>query len=139
VKRKPKPKKRQAKPRAASHSDEPEIDVAQLLAAIHEDEEYSAAEEHILNKAAQLPRILLCFHFAAKHCDTPYLSSGHVEQLTDGLGKRIKNSNIATVMGKNRKYFTADKVRRQGALVRSKINRPGEQAVALLLQGEKLK
>ncbi len=115
----------------------PAIDVAGIVARIHESDEFDNLEKHILNKASQLPRVLLAFKFA--HDSGHHtLTTGDVEAITDQLGIKISQANVSHCISDNKKYFTAGTVRKKGAKVPYKINRQGALALTKVIAGEKV-
>lgn len=114
------------------------VDIPVLIEAINDSDDHDAIDENIISKSAQLPRIIMCLKFAESTLESPYLSTGHIQTITDQLGIRIKSQNAATTIKKNQKYFTADGVRKTGALIKYKLNRKGLAAYGKLLKGEKI-
>jgi len=127
---------RKEKPASEGESAKPEIDVAGVVAKIQDSDKTESIEKNILNKAGRLPRILLVFQFAHEH-RIDFLTTGDIEDITDQLGTKISQSNVAHCIADNRKYFTAKSVRRRGAKVPYKINRQGELALDKFIAGEK--
>lgn len=117
---------------------EPQINIPAIVEAINDYDDHEAVDKHILSKSAQLPRIIMCLKFADEALDSPYLTTGNIQTITDQLGVKIKSQNAATTIKSNQKYFTADSVRKVGAIVRYKLNRKGITAFDKLLKGEKL-
>lgn len=114
------------------------IDFPAIVEAINDSDEHDSIDKHILSKSAQLPRIIMCLDFAATALDSPYLTTGHIQTITDQLGVKIKSQNAAKTIKNNQKYFTADSVRKTGAIIKYKLNRKGQAAYKALLKGEKL-
>jgi hypothetical protein len=114
----------------------PSIDVPGIVAKIHEADNFGDIEKHILNKSAQLPRILLVCHFAHER-GHEWVTTGDIESLTDELGTKISTTNVGHTISANRKYFTAGKVRKRGAIVPYKINRLGKLALDKYIAPEK--
>ena len=121
-------KKEIPSPRVESSNDDEdeEIDIMQIVNAINESGEYDTIEEKILNKSNQLNRILLVFYFVNKiFGNNASITTGDVQKVTDQLGVKIKSSNVAGKMKDNSKYFSADTVRKKGAIVNYKLNKKG--------------
>ena len=114
-----------------------EINISALVTAIHEADNFSQIEEHVLNKSAQLPRVLLVLHFA-NELGAPSLTTGQISSVTDELGVKISPANVSHTIRNNRKYFTSDHARRRGASVPCKLNRQGKQAILKCLKAEKV-
>jgi hypothetical protein len=106
----------------------------EIVTAIKDSDDYPAIEREILNKKAEVPRVLLACYFAGRVTDDPYLSSGDIETITNEFGVRIKASNVnGSFSGNSSKYFTADRVRRKGVTIRHKLNRVGESAILAMI------
>lgn len=114
------------------------VDVPAIVEAINDSDEHDDIDKNILSKSAQLPRIIMCLHFAESVLDSPNLTSGDIQTITDQLSVKIKSQNAGTTIKKNQKYFTADSVRKRGAIIKHKLNRKGKAAYNTLLKGEKL-
>lgn len=113
------------------------VDVAKIVAAINDDDEYDKIEEHILNKSGQLPRIIMCLYHAESADQSP-ITTGSIQTITDQLGIKITNANAAKTIKNNLKYFVADSVRKKGAIMKYKLNRKGNDAFQKLLNGERV-
>lgn len=122
----------------STEEDSSQVDVVAIVAAINESDEHDAINNHILSKSAQLPRIIMCLKFASTTLDSPLLTSGDIETITDQLGIKIKSQNAGTAIKNNQKYFTPSSVRKRGAIMKYKLNRKGDTAYKNLLKGEKL-
>jgi len=137
-----KPPHRKSAGKSKSSGSTPEssthVDVPAIVEAINDSDDHDAIDKHILSKSGQLPRIIMCLEFAASTLDSPYLTTGNIQTITDQLGTKIKSQNAATTIKSNQKYFTADSVRKTGAIIRYKLNRKGLTAYKTLLKGEKL-
>jgi hypothetical protein len=112
------------------------IDVASLVGKIKEDDRSAGINQYIVDKPARLPRILLALFLAKEHLESPYLTTGQIESITDEMGIKVKSSNISTTIRANSKFFAADGVRRKGAIMRFKLNRQGLNAFESCLKGE---
>ena len=130
-------KKSQSKD-AGSKKEESAVDIPALVEAINESDDHEGIEKHILNTSDQLNRIILCLHFAHEHLDSAYLTTGDIEKITNQLGVKITSQNASGKITSNQKYFTADQVRKVGAIIRYKLNRKGIQAYSKIINGEKL-
>ena len=118
-------------------SDNTEIDITGIVSAINDDDSHTMIEENILNKSGQLPRIIMCLHFADDLL-AQTLTTGDIQTITDQLGIKISNTNAANTIKANLKYFSADSVRKKGSVVRYKLNRKGKDAYQKLLNSEKI-
>ncbi|HFD31767.1 MAG TPA: hypothetical protein ENJ28_03500 [Gammaproteobacteria bacterium] len=140
------PKKKTARKKPASNSKQNDskqggsgqIDIPAVIEAINDSDDHEAIDENILSKSGQLPRIIMCLKFAESTLDSPYLTTGHIQTITDQLGIKIKSQNAATTIKSNQKYFTADAVRKAGTIIKYKLNRKGLTAYNNLLKGEKI-
>ena len=121
---------------SAEETETVKIDVACVVARIHDADNFTEIEKNILDKSAQLPRILLVCKFAHEY-GHDYITTGDIEALTDELGIKIASTNASNCIADNRKYFTAKSARKKGAVVLYKLNRQGEQALEKYLNGEK--
>lgn len=127
--------KRKAKitPSDESHRPRSEEMLLGLVNYIKGVEEFTNLEKQILNKRAVLPRILMCLYYAKQHFEDPYMTTGELETVTDQLGVKIDRSNVNRKIKQELKYFTADAVRKRGAIVGYKLNRAGEARLEELL------
>lgn len=107
------------------------------VSAINDDDDHDKIEENILNKSGQLPRIIMCLYFAKNVFGSP-LTTGDIQTITDQLGIKIGSANAANTIKGNLKYFTADAVRKKGAVIKYKLNRKGNEAYNKILNGEKV-
>ncbi len=123
---------------AVANEEETMIDYAAVANAVHESDKTEDIQKNILNKRDNLGRILLSFHFAHE-AGNEYLTTGDVEKITDQLRIKISQPNVSGCVAKNRKYFSAARARRRGAVVPYKLNRAGEQAYEKLIAGGKVK
>jgi hypothetical protein len=115
-----------------------DVDITAVVNAIHEADNSDEIEKNILERAAQLPRILLCFYFAGEQGTNGWLTTAQVEAITDQLDVKILARNVATTIKKEgRKYLTADRVphRGGGGPVRYRISRKGKRAFEQLVRG----
>ena len=139
----PKPRRsshNSTKKSASTEAESPEavkVDVAGIVARIQDADNFADIEKNILNKPAQLPRVLLVSQYADDNGHDS-ITTGDIEAITDQLGMKITQPNASKCVGKNRKYFTAGSVRKKGAKVPYKINRQGKIALEKLIAGEKL-
>ena len=122
----------------STDEDSGQVDVAAIVEAISDSDDYDAIDTHILSKVGQLARIIMCLKFASTTLESPQLTTGNIELITDQLGIKITPQNAGKVIKRNLKYFTASSVRRQGAIIKYKLNRKGLDAYDKLLKGEKL-
>lgn len=120
----------------AAGREQDKVDVPGIVDHIHEVENFEVIEREAINKRSALPRVLMCFYFAKK-IENPYLSTKNVEQITDQMDIKILSENVSRAIRKNSKYFSADRVRRHGVLVRYKLNRQGIAAFEKIVQSEK--
>lgn len=137
TKQRPSPQPKQTKPEAnaTSTSEESEFDIMAIVNAINASPEHNTIEEKILKKSNQLNRILLVFYFVNKVYDqNTSITTGDVEKITDQLGIRIKRANAGTKIKSSSKYFSADSVRKRGAVVKYKLNRKGIEEFEKLIQ-----
>ena len=118
-------------------SEESELDIPSLVAKIHDDDNFAAIEEHILNKHGQLQRVLLILFFA-KEMGSEHLTSGQISAVTNELGVNLSQANVSRTLSDKRKFFTAGTVRKKGAKVLYKLNRQGIKAFEKCLRGEKV-
>ncbi|MCJ7553668.1 MAG: hypothetical protein MUO34_07265 [Ignavibacteriaceae bacterium] len=116
-----------SKKKESKEKKEEQLDISGLVNHIKEQDEYKHIEKNVLDKRDRLPKILMCFYYAEKYLDTPYLTTGNVELITDQFSAKVKTSNVSTTIKDNLKYFSQDQVRKQGALIRYKLNRTGTQ------------
>jgi hypothetical protein len=117
---------------------ESEVDIASLVNSIHEDDTFPKIEEQVFNKHSELRRILLVLYFAHLKLPSPYLTTGQIETATDQLNIKVKTSNISSTIKEKRKYFSTEGVRRQGAIMRYKLNLQGQKAFKDCLDGKKI-
>jgi hypothetical protein len=129
-----KPKPRKPKPKTNQNESESKIDISGLVNFIKEQDEFPIIEQKILDKKDRMPKILMSFYYASNFFETPYLTTGNVETITDQFGAKIKTSNISTTIKGNLKYFSQDQVRKKGALLKYKLNRTGVQEFEKLLK-----
>lgn len=115
---------------------ETKLDIVGLVAHIKDSDKYSQAEDNIIDKKDELPKIMMCMYFKNEFSDDPYLTTGQVEKITDQLGIKLKMSNVASKIRNNQAYFTAKTVRQKGKPVPYKLNRRGEKAFEKYLKGE---
>lgn len=138
---KPKVKKNQPRQKNVSPKSEGQkegIDVMGLVAHIKDSDDYDELQKNIIDKRDMLPRIIMCLKYAADFLDSPHLTTGQIEQLTDQLGIKMQMANVGKCIMKNQRYFTGKKVRKPGVGVPYKLNRQGEKAFEKFLKGEKL-
>jgi len=124
-KKKKSPAKRQS-PKTNQPDAEEAIDVADLVNQIQELKEHDILEQNIINKHNQLAKVMLCFYYAAKLIKQEYLTTGQVEKITDQFGMKIKVANVSTTIKKNSKYFSTSQTRKQGAILKYKLNQKGK-------------
>lgn len=101
------------------------VDIVSIVNAINDSDQHSIIEQKILKKSNQLNRILLAFYFTTQVNSSLSITTGDVEKITHQLGIRIKSNNVSRTIKENPKYFAADTVRKQGAVMKFKINRKG--------------
>jgi len=106
------------------------LDVARIVERIKDCDEAEDIESKILDKRDALNRVLLCLWIVQKYFNPALgLTSGDIEKITDQLGVKIMTANASTVLsGKAKAFVSGDKVRKQGAPVRYRLNRRGVQA-----------
>ena len=114
-----------------------QVDVAAIVDAINDSDDHAEIDKYILSKVGQLPRIIMCLHFAAETLDSPTLTTGNIQTITDQLGIKIGAANAGATIKNNQKYFTAGSVRKKGAIMKYKLNRKGQAAYNSILKGEK--
>ena len=112
------------------------VEVARVAARIHDADNFSNIEKNVLDKSAQLPRVLLVLKFA-QDAGYPWLTTGDIEAVTNELNVKMSTANISNCISSNRSFFTSDSVRRKGAKVPYKINRHGMAALDNFISGEK--
>ncbi len=121
--------KKTTSPKKNSSSDdgngESSVDIISIVNAINDSDKHPVIEAKILKKSTQLNRILLAFYFAHEVNADYNITTGDVEKITHQLGIRIKGNNVSRSIKENPKYFAADSVRKQGAVMKFKINRKG--------------
>ena len=132
-----KPKISREDQESKSESDD-NVDILSLVEAINGSEDRDSIETNILEKSNALNRIILCLKFAELIQDSPYLSTGHIQAITDQLNVKITSQNAGTKIKANQKYFAADGVRKTGAQIKYKLNRKGLTAYESILKGEKV-
>lgn len=103
------------------------LNIPQIVDRINTSDEHSLIEAHVLRNSARLPRILMCLYFIKDDAD-PCLTTGQIETLTDQLKIKISKQNVGATIKENQQYFSADKVRKTGVIVRYKLNRKGIEA-----------
>ena len=121
-----------------NNEEENSVDVPTLVDAINESDKHENIEKNILNKPSQINRIILCLYYASEVLDPPCLTTGDIEKITNQLGVKLSSQNAAKTIKANQKYFTADQVRKVGAIIKYKLNRKGISAYGHILNGEKL-
>ncbi len=119
----------------AEHS---KVDIAKLVGHINDADNHDDIAKHILGKSAQLPKILMCLYFAMENLESPNLTTGNIETITDQLGIKMKCANAVTTIKKNQKYFAQDTVRKMGAIMKYKLNRKGKDAYLKVVTGDKI-
>ena len=82
---------------------------------------------------------IMCLQFADDVLESPYLTTGQIENITNELGSRLFAQNVTRTVRKWGKFFTADAVRKQGVAVGYKLNVKGKEAYGKVLKGEKLR
>lgn len=103
-----------------------EIDVVNIVNAIHDSDKYDIIDSKILKKSNQLNRILMVFYFVHQvYGNNKSINSGNIEAITDQLGVRIQQPNVSKKIKANSKFFAGDSVRKKGSVVNYKINRKG--------------
>lgn len=132
------PKKRTEQLEEKVTAEEPGVQLPQIASAINDADDYDKIEENILKKSAQLPRVLLCLHYAAQVPGPDALTTGQIEDVTHQLDVGIKAQNVNTTIKRNLRYFASDAARRQGARVPYRLNRRGKEAYAKAVKGEKV-
>ena len=132
-----KPAKRKAE-KAVGKDEERSVDIPTLVDAINESDNHGKIEENILNKSSRLGRIILCLYYANEVLESPFLTTGDIEKITNQLGIKLSSQNASKAIKNSQKYFTADQVRKSGAIMKYKLNRKGISAFATLLKDEKL-
>ncbi|MGA2916865.1 MAG: hypothetical protein ABSE89_12645 [Sedimentisphaerales bacterium] len=115
------------------------FDIAKFVGQIKDSKIYEQVEKNIIDKRNQLAKILMCLYFAREFLETPYLTTGQIEAITNELNIKVEIANASNVIKKNQKYFTGKTVRKRGLPVPYKLNRLGEKAFEKMLNGEKLK
>jgi hypothetical protein len=121
----------------ASENTEEPVDITAIVSAINDDDDHEKIEEQILNKSGQLPRIIMSLYFAQEVLNSP-ITTGDIQTITDQLGIKIGSANAANTIKGNLKFFTADTVRKKGAVIKYKLNRKGIDAYKKILNGEKI-
>ena len=130
--------KRPQQPKQTVTTEEPGVQIPQIVSAIKDADDYDEIEKNILNKSAQLPRVLLCLHYAAQVSGPDALTTGQIAYIAHQLDVGIKAPNVNKTIRKNSKYFASDAARRPGAKVPYRLNRRGKDAYAKAVKGEKL-
>lgn len=109
------------------------VNIPDIVDSIKNSEDHSLLDSNVLKKPSQLPRILMCLYYV-KDNEDPYLTTGQIETITDQLGVKIKSQNAANTIKRNLSYFSADRVRKTGAIVRYKLNRKGIEEFKKILK-----
>jgi len=114
------------------------VDLAEIINLIKNCDEAEAIEIMILDKVAQVNRILLPLYIVHEYLDNArMLTSGEVSQITTDLGIPVHVANVSgTLSGTASKYVIGDKIRKKGRAVGYKISRRGVQHLKGVL-GEK--
>lgn len=107
-------------------SDESSVEIMNIVNAITDSDRHEDIEQKILKKKDVLNRVLMVFYFVNKeYGNNISITTGYVVKITDQLGVKIKQPNVARKIKDNLKYFSAEKVRKRGAIIPYKINRKG--------------
>lgn len=134
----PKPRKSKAAgKKEKAPAEKGEIDTAAISDAVKSSDHYKTIKEKILNKANQLNRILLSFHFAEQLYRKKGLTTGDVESITEALGAGIKSTNVSSQLKKHSNLFNARGERKRGSVVHYTLNREGRERFENLLQSGK--
>ena len=130
------PRGKAKKKQAPKKEEEAKLDIPGFVDHIKELDDYLILEEKVLNQNQQLPKILMCLYYAKDFFDSPFLTTGQIETITDQFGAKIKKGNVGAKIKKEKKYFTADRVRKKGAIMQYKLTRPGLQEFQKYLKEE---
>jgi hypothetical protein len=109
------------------------IDVAKVVNEINDSDKHSVIEKEIINRSNRLKRILLVLYFSNELYPQVPITTGEIEKITDQLGIKIASPNVASAIKENLKFFTADAVRKRGAIVKYKINKKGIDEIKKIL------
>jgi hypothetical protein len=122
--------------KAADATDEQPRSPIEIVNAIKDDDRWSDIESRVLDNRSELPRILLVGYFAGRTND-PSITTADIQAVTDELGVRIRASNAAnSLKAAAGRYFTSDRVRKQGQVVRYRLNRAGEGEFLRILDAD---
>lgn len=119
----------------APPSDEP--DLAQIVNLIKTSDEAEQIEEHILDKASAINRVLLPLYIIHEYLENRYgLTTVQISQITTDLGVRILRQNAYRALtGSGSGYVVADRVRRRGVGAKYQLNRRGVKYLKTVIAG----
>jgi hypothetical protein len=90
------------------------VDIVEIVNKIKDSDNYNKLETNVLDETQNLPRILMCMHYANEYKEGIYLTTGQVEAITDQLGVKITKSNAGSNIKSNQKYFNNRNARMKG-------------------------
>ena len=113
-------------------------DLPKIINLIKNCGEAEVIETKILDKIAQVNRILLPLYIVHEYLDNTYgLTSGEVSQILTDLGVPVHIANVSkTLSGTASKYVNGDIIRKKGRSVRYKIIRRGVTYFKGVLKGK---
>lgn len=113
-------------------------DLAELVNAIKESDEFEAFDQHIFKRRRQLERVLLPMYVLGKTSgSTVGLTSGEISRVCAELGLRMSQPNAAGVLsGAGARFVIGNRTRVKGQAVRYRLSRPGTQYIESVLRGQ---
>ena len=114
------------------------IDLVGVVNHVKSCEEAESIEKEILDKTAQVPRVLLPLYVIHEHMANAFgLTSGEISKVTTELGIPVGQANASkTLSGSASQYVVGDKVRKNGQPVRYKLSRRGVAHLKNLITGK---
>jgi hypothetical protein len=110
-------------------------DIALAVANKAKDCEETDVFQKILDKRDREGKVLLCFFVAHKYFDNERLTTGQITVITSELGSKIDPSNVNKSIKALGTFLESNSVRKQGQVVRYRLNRRGLARFTQLLQG----
>lgn len=116
------------------------VDVSLIANKINDCEESEALEEHVLDAADAVNKVVMCLYINDKYFDSkPALTTGDISKTLSQLGISISTSRVSLAISrKANSYVMKDNVTKKGAIIRYWINRRGKQYFEEVLSGSKV-
>jgi hypothetical protein len=120
------------------HAAEAGPDLAGIVNLVKTCDEAEQIESEILNRVAQVDRILLPLYIVHEHYDNATgLSSGEISRILTDLGVPISQPNVSKALSSTvSKYVMGDGVRKKGQMVRYKLSRRGMLYLESVIAGK---